>query len=144
MEEVVLGARRFPGSRPVTNISDSSLRRTQHEQTGRERKLTLRGLQSEKLHPTAQRRVPLPCTNSVTAQFLIPLSRSLCTITDTLDSLPNILVYQSTRDLRMKDCLIKDSIKATSPPGVIISTAAPVHACRCPSTPKPYCSHNYK
>lgn len=105
------------------------------------KKLTLRGLQSEKLHPTAQRRVPFPCTNSVTAQLLTPLSRSFCTMTDTLDSLPNMLVYQRTCVLRMRDCLIKDSIKATSPPGVIISTAAPVHACQCPSTPKP---HYYK
>jgi hypothetical protein len=62
-------------------------------------------------------------------------------MTDTLDSFPNILVYQRTCVFRMSDSLIKASMKATSPPGVIISTAAPVHACPCSSTSEPYYSY---
>lgn len=80
------------------------------------------------LHATTQRLVLLPCTRSLTAQLSTPAPLRLPTIISTLLYLPSMLVYHWQRSLSTWLSSIIRLTKATSPPGVTISTSAPVQA----------------
>ena len=89
---------------------------------------TIVGRISPQLHATPHLLVLSPCTNSLAAQFVTPLSFNFSMMVPTLLNFPNILVYHCT--LSCSDILssIMRLIKATSPPGVTISISAPVQA----------------
>ena len=80
------------------------------------------------LHATTQRLVLLPCTRSLTAQLSTPAPLRLPMIISTLLYLPSMLVYHWQRSLSTLLSSIIRLTKATSPPGVTISTSAPVQA----------------
>ena len=91
-------------------------------------RLTLLGRILPQLHPTTQRLVLLPCTRSLTAQLSTPAPFRFPMIISTLLYLPNMLVYHRQRCLSTLLSSIIRLTKATSPPGVTISTSAPVQA----------------
>jgi hypothetical protein len=94
----------------------------------KEPRLTIRGLISPQLHATPHLRVFPPCTNSLTAQLPTPFPFRVSTMVLMLLYLPSILVYHCTRSFKQQLSSIMRVTKATSPPGVTISTSAPVQA----------------
>ena len=88
---------------------------------------TIDGRIVPQLHATPHLLVLPPCTNVFTAQFSIPLSLSFSTIVPTLPQNPSMVVYHCTRSFRKQLSSIIRLTKETSPPGVTISTSAPVH-----------------
>jgi len=92
------------------------------------KKHTILGLISPQLHATPHRLVFPPCTNSWTAQLPTPFCLRVSTMVLTLLYLPSMLVYHWTRSRKRQLSSIMRVTKATSPPGVTISMAAPVQA----------------
>lgn len=90
--------------------------------------LTLLGRIAPQLHATAQRLVLFPWTRSLTAQLSTPAPLRFPTTISTLLYFPSMLVYHWQRSLSTLLSSIIRLTKATSPPGVTISTSAPVHA----------------
>ena len=90
--------------------------------------LTVLGRRSPQLHATTQRLVLFPCTRSLTAQLSTPAPLRFSTMISTLLYLPSMLVYHWQRSLSTLLSSIIRLTKATSPPGVTISTSAPVQA----------------
>ena len=90
--------------------------------------LTCLGLIMPQLHAIAHLLVFPPCTNSLTAKFSIPTSLSFSTTVPTLLSFPSMLVYHWHLVFNATLSSIIRFTKAISPPGVTISTSAPVQA----------------
>ncbi len=86
------------------------------------------GLILPQLHAIAHLLVFFPCTRSFTAKLCMPASLMFLVMISTLLYLPSMLVYHWHRSLNILLSLTIAFTKATSPPGVTISTSAPVHA----------------